>query len=134
MAPGISRSILVGIFSLAACSAFAQAAGGFRGGVVTPSRMPYPGGGTPGVNRPPASLAAPGFAAPGLAAPGFTTPALGSSPGEAASYSGAAGRGGPQQYTAKDAIAAVQADLDSSRGDDIYSLPVVEKLRRAGGQ
>jgi hypothetical protein len=127
MASGISRSILVGIFSLAACSASAQVAGGFRGGMVTPSRMPYPGGGTPSLARPPASLAA----------PGLTTPALGSSPGGATSYSGAAGRdGGPQQRTttAKDAIAEVQADLDGSRGDDIYSLPVVEKLRRAGGQ
>jgi hypothetical protein len=34
----------------------------------------------------------------------------------------------------QEAINEVQADLDSSRRDDIYSLPVVEKFRRAGGQ
>jgi hypothetical protein len=134
MASGIFRSILVCVFSLASCSAFAQGVGGFRAGTATPLRpMPYPAVGAPGLATPPARLAAPGPVRPGLA-----MPTLGSLPGGRAPYSGAAGSGasGSQQraIAAQDAIAEVQADLDSSRGDDIYSLPVVEKFRRAGGQ
>jgi hypothetical protein len=131
MASGISRSILVCVFSLASGSAFAQGVGSFRGGMVTPLRpAPYPAGGVPAT--PPARLAAPVPAASGL---GTTT--LGSLPSGTAPYSGASGTGEsrPQQraITAQEA-AEVQADLDSSRGDDIYSLPVVEKFRRTGGQ
>jgi hypothetical protein len=132
MASGISRSILACIFSFASCGAFAQGVGSFRGGMVAPLHStPNPAGVT-GLATPAARLAAPVPAAPGLAAP-----TLGSLPGGTAPY-GAAGSGasGPQQRatTVQEAIAEMQADLDRSRGDDIYSLPVVEKFRRAGGQ